>query len=84
MSHFLIYALHYVILRTLYDGALRAGISPVLLVACAVGGLVLLAILHRAVPGRRYGRRSVSPSQAYKVERARVRARRDAERETDA
>lgn len=40
--HWITYMLHYVIARTVYDGARAAGISPMLMVVFAVLGLVVL------------------------------------------
>jgi hypothetical protein len=51
-SSFLIYALHYVIVRTIYDGLLAHGASAVILAMVAVGLLALLWVLHRAAGGR--------------------------------
>jgi hypothetical protein len=57
-SHsFLNYALHYVILRTLYDGARGAGVSAGVLVVGAVVGLMLLGGLGRFGVGRARVRR---------------------------
>jgi hypothetical protein len=56
-THFLSYALHYVILRTLYDGARGAGVSALVLVAGAVLGLVFIGGLGRFGFGRARVRR---------------------------
>jgi hypothetical protein len=45
-SSFLYYALHYIILRTLYDGARAIGISPVLFVVCAAGALLAMWVVR--------------------------------------
>lgn len=47
MSHFVNYALHYVILRTLYTAARGVGVSPWTLVGGASGVLVLLWLVGR-------------------------------------
>jgi hypothetical protein len=57
-SHsFLTYALHYVILRTLYDGARGVGVSAVVLVVGAVVGLGVLYGASRFGFGRACVRR---------------------------
>jgi hypothetical protein len=80
--HFLVYALHYVILRTLYDGARAAGVPAWVMVACAVVGLVLLygtrhRVRRRVAPPRVRRRRGDVYREAYERERG----RRDAVRE---
>lgn len=76
-SNFLDYALHYVILRTLYDGARGVGVSPITLVIMAVVGLILMRfVFGHGV--KHYERRTERPGRAYRVERARQEARRDA------
>lgn len=76
-NSFLSYALHYVILRTLYDGARAVGVSPILLVVGAVAGLIVLSVLGRLGGGGRSSWRT-SPRKAYRIELARQQARRDA------
>jgi hypothetical protein len=82
MSHFINYALHYVILRTLYTAARGVGVNPWLMVGGAVAGLVLIRVLFGKAFGggsKRYERRQERPGRAYRVERARQEARRDAQ-----
>lgn len=76
-TDFLHYALHYVILRTLYNGSRAAGVSPWVLVGFAVVMLVLLHFMGRGGM-RRWERRQERPGRAYRVERAKQEARRDA------
>jgi hypothetical protein len=75
-STFLSYALHYVILRTLYTAARGLGVNPWFMLACAVVGLVLLRAGFRH-GGERSSWRN-SPRKAYRIELARQAARRDA------
>lgn len=75
-SNFLDYAIHYVILRTLYTGARGLGISPWLMVGVAVALLFLTRFVFRGGV-KHYERRSERPGRAYRVERARQEARRD-------
>lgn len=75
-SNFLDYAIHYVILRTLYTGARDLGVSPWVMVAFAVGLLILMRLgVGRGV--KHYERRQERPGRAYRVERAKQEARRD-------
>lgn len=48
IANFLYYALHYIILRTLYDGARAMGVSAVIILGIAVGILFLLYRRRRA------------------------------------
>lgn len=69
LASLLTYALHYVIVRTLYDELfVGSGLSPWVLV---VGAGVLLLLVSR---GRRRRRRETA-RHAYRVELARQRAR---------
>jgi hypothetical protein len=83
VSHFITYALHYVILRTLYTSARSMGVNPWVMVGGAVAGLILIRIIFGKAFGRggskRYERRQERPGRAYRVERARQEARRDAQ-----
>lgn len=47
-SNFLYYALHYIILRTLYDGARAMGVPVMVMLGIAVGILFLLYRRRRA------------------------------------
>jgi hypothetical protein len=71
MSHFITYMLHYVIARTVYDGARSVGVSPVVMVAVAVVALVVVGTATRFGFGRARIRR-----QARWREEARLDARR--------
>lgn len=71
MSHFLTYMLHYVIARTVYDGARSVGVSPILMVVVAVVALVVVCTASRFGFGRARIRR-----QARWREEARLEARR--------
>jgi hypothetical protein len=48
VADFLYYALHYIILRTLYDGARSLGVPSIVLLAVAVSLLFLLYRRRRA------------------------------------
>jgi hypothetical protein len=74
------YALHYVILRTLYDGATAVGVSPVVLVVAAVGGLLVIGLgsVVFGSTGRGSHAGHESPRRAYRREMARQMAREDA------
>jgi hypothetical protein len=48
IANFLYYALHYIILRTLYDGARAMGVPAIVMLGIAVGILFLLYRRRRA------------------------------------
>lgn len=80
-SNFILYALHYVIVRTIYDNIRAQGITPVQMVGGAVALIVLFTILKRTMGGGRksYKRESPreNPRRAYRLELAKLQAKRD-------